>query len=322
MQIGVIGVNHKLADIALRDMIARACQRRFFLENPLQEGSYVLLSTCNRTELYFSAQNLVQAHQECLSILKAEVAEDFEQKLYTFFGFDCFFHLAKVTAGLDSALIAETEIQGQVKGAYVAGADLRALSKDLHYLFQKCLKIGKEMRSCYQFEKDLPDIRHALIGCATSYFEKLPPVLLIGASEINIKIASFLRQKGISVTFSNRSNRAIPEGFDLLEWCDLHTHWHTFDWVIAATKSPHYLLTEKPAERQKLLIDLAIPRNIDPRLESTQVRLLNIDQLHELVDKRRVRLEERVHHLNTHLVTLVLRQINSFQSKVSYCIIN
>src|SRR5262249_51645888 len=119
MRIGVVGINHKLADLKLRETLAKACQRRF---GPGQSthGShtFILLSTCNRTEVYFSSEDLAQSHSYFLSILNQEVDEDFDQKLYSYFGKDCFLHLSRVTSGLDSAIVAETEIQGQVKSAY------------------------------------------------------------------------------------------------------------------------------------------------------------------------------------------------------------
>ena len=88
MHIGVIGINHKLAPVALRETIAKACARRFALGNPLTDATFVLLSTCNRCELYFHAPSLSLGHEQILSILKEQIQEDFDQKLYTFFGYD------------------------------------------------------------------------------------------------------------------------------------------------------------------------------------------------------------------------------------------
>lgn len=328
MHIGVLGINHKLADVTLRETIAKACQRRFFLENPLDEGSFVLLSTCNRTELYISAEDLVAAHQTILSILKEEIAVDFEQKLYTFFGLDCFLHLARVTAGLDSAILAETEIQGQVRTAYAQSAVLRSLSKELHFTFQKCLKIGKEVRSGFKNLGNMPDLAHALLSSAQEFFgHMLPPVLFVGASEINLKIARFLKQRGVQgLAFSNRSESVfsyLAKEFNAacVPWNTLQTSWKSFDFVICATKCPHYVLHKTESCGPKLLVDLAVPRNIDPALQTQTVHVLNIDDLQQLLDTRERALMQKLDHAKEVIHTSVVRQIASFHAKKAHTLL-
>ena len=105
-----------------------------------------MLSTCHRTEIYFSALNLAEAHSEILQVLRREIALAFEHELYSYFGFDCFLHLGYVVSGLDSVIIAESEIQRQVKVAYEEVQWYYPLPSCLHFLFQKSLKIGKEKR--------------------------------------------------------------------------------------------------------------------------------------------------------------------------------
>lgn len=323
MQIGVIGVNHKLANVDLRETIAKACQRRFFLENPLEEGTFVLLSTCNRSELYFSAEDLVQAHQQILAILKEEIVQEFEQKLYTFFGFDCFIHLVKVTTGLDSAIIAETEIQGQVRLAYDAASSIRILCKELHFLFQKSLKVAKEIRSQHFLARTLPDLEDALFFYALDFFKQtLPSVLFIGVSSINLKIARFFKKRGYNdLTFCNRSEESSIQirqeiQCDVLPWSNLDK-WTNFEWVICATKSPNFILTEESPSpsKKRLLVDLAVPRNIDPSLESNTTTLLNIDHLQQLLDTRRLFLEQQVIQTEKSLLTMVANQIANFELK-------
>src|SRR5262249_9126270 len=138
MRVGVVGINHRLADLKLREMLAKACQRRF---GPAYytpgEHTFVLLSTCNRTEVYFSSEELASTHTNLLKILRNDVNQEFDQKLYSFFGYDCFLHLSRVASGLDSASVLETEIQGQVKAAYENATDCISLPGDVHFLFQK-----------------------------------------------------------------------------------------------------------------------------------------------------------------------------------------
>lgn len=330
MQIGVIGVNYKLANVGLREMIARACQRRFFLGNPLKEGTFVLLSTCNRSELYFSAVDMVQTHQHILAILKEEIEQEFEQKLYSFFGIDCFLHLARVTIGLDSAIIAETEIQGQVRLAYDAAMSLRTLCKELHFLFQKCLKIGKEIRSNHLPVEKLPGLEQALLFHTLDFFKhNVPPILFIGASGINIKIARFFKRRGYHhITFCNRSEESCFQisqeiGSHILQWHDLADNWTDFECVVCATKSPHYILTEaQDSPKKRLLIDLAVPRNIDPKLESEETTLLNIDQLQQSLDTRRLCLKQQVALTEKSLLVMVSNQITNFQLRCHKMAVN
>ncbi len=325
MHIGVVGINHKLAPLALREVIAKACARHFSLGNPLSDGTFVLLSTCNRSEIYFYSTSLSATHEQILAILKEEIGQDFEQKLYTFFGFDCFSHLAKVTAGLDSAIIAETEIQGQVKSAYEQALNYRLLSKDLHFLFQKCLKIAKEVRRTYLLSCQVPDLEHALFWHAKEYFGgTLPTPLFVGTSEINLKIARFFLAKGLNkIHLCNRTDasshyHASQMQIETIAWDTFKTSWQKFPWVICATKSPNYLLHSAKAPLAKsLLIDLAVPRNIDPALDSASCKVLNIDDLNVLLEKRKALLQQKVAEADYCLTNAVRRSLAIFRTKES-----
>ncbi len=325
MQIGVIGINHKLAPLELREAIAQACARRFGLGNPLRDGTFVLLSTCNRCELYFHAESPTYSHEQILSILKEEITSIFDQKLYTFFGYDCFLHLARVTSGLDSAIVAETEIQGQVKTAYEIAATLRPLSKDLHFLFQKALKIAKDVRREHLLSCHLPNLEHALFWQAKEYFDQtLPSPLFIGTSEINLKIARFLQQRGVeNIHFCNRTDAAgLRAAYELngksIPWKSLKTSWQEFDLIISATKCPHHILEEAPTHiRKTLLIDLAVPRNINPALASPTCKVCNIDDLNQLLETRKAHLVQKITHAECYVTTLVKRSLATFRTRSS-----
>lgn len=289
MHTAVIGVNHKVAEIPMREMIAKAFLKRFSHNTVLAEGShFVVLSTCNRAEIYFSSLDLATTHEEVLSILREEVSDDFEQKCYSFFGKDSLRHLARVTAGLDSAIIAETEIQGQVKQAYELAALERQLPTDLHFLFQKALKIGKEIRTKFLFRQEIQGIEQAVLAKVKDSFQKIkPPMLFIGASKINVKIARYLLLKGFSrIAFTNRSDRPLAPlktAFHTMSWQQFYKDWGHYDCIVAATKSPYYLIDKTlyaQAPRKRLLIDLAVPRNIDPAIDAD---IVNIDFLQDFL---------------------------------------
>lgn len=293
MRVGVIGLNHKLADISLRERLAQVCGRHFQFEIP--SISYLLLSTCNRTEIYYQGrEELAEAHSHILNILREALGTGFEHLLYSYFGIDCFFHLAKVTAGLDSAVIGETEIQGQVKSMYEEARSSRSLSPHLHYLFQKSLKIGKNVRSSISLCHHLPNLE-IVVG---EHIQRLigemdrSRFLLVGASEVNKKVLKRLIFLGATnLTICNRTtlhshNFSQKWGIKTLEWERL-AEWVHFDVVILGTKSPHPLIwAHQGCYQPVVLVDLSVPRNIDPEL-ARFTDLINIDQIDTEVAKAR-----------------------------------
>jgi glutamyl-tRNA reductase len=292
MRVGVVGINHKLADLKLRELLAKVCQRRFGAGKSTHgKHNFVLLSTCNRTEVYYCSEDLATTHSYLLAILRQEVEEDFDQKLYSYFGHDCFLHLCRVTAGLDSAIIAETEIQGQVKSAYENVLQYHSLPYELHFLFQKSMSIAKKVRSELPLKPGLPDIEHAILNAGIHLFQgsKEVSILFVGASEINQKILNFLKTKNWNnISICNRSSgnaKVIAEKYSVafLEWSEL-AKWYYYDWIIFGTKAPDHVITKSdlPNERlsQKLIIDLSVPRNVEPGLgRDPRIVLLNIDQI-------------------------------------------
>jgi glutamyl-tRNA reductase len=328
MRVGVVGINYKLGDLKLRESLAKVCQRRFgFLHS---SKSLVLLSTCNRTEVYFFAEDLAEAHSYLLNILKNELEEQeehFDQKLYSYFNTDCFLHLVRVTAGLDSAILAETEIQGQVKQAYESACMLGSLPYELHYLFQKALKIGKEFRTVYPLGRGVPDLEHAIFNIGETKLQnpQTAKVLFIGASDINQKILRYLKSKKVQqISLCNRSHEAAlaiarEHQVDLLGW-DQISEWSNFDWIILGTKCPEHLLTLQQVHQKnishKLVIDLSVPRNVEPRLaRDTRITLLNIDHINRILKVRK----KQIHHLlasaEEFLEATALRQANLFHEK-------
>lgn len=316
MRVGVVGINHKLADLKLREHLAKACQKWFGILQAMHDHRYfILLSTCNRTEIYFSSPDLAETHTYLLRILRLEVEEEFNHKLYSYFGVDCFSHLTRVTLGLDSAIIAETEIQGQVKLAYENTSDCHALPGDMHFLFQKSLGIAKKLRSELQLGRGMPNLEHAILQTGKHMFKKPEEtrLLFVGASKINQKILSFLKSKNFqNISLCNRSDDygqrlANEYGSKYLTWSQFN-RWAEYDWIIFGTKSPNYLISHEHIQHSsitpKLLMDLCVPRNVDPKIgKDKRMTLLNIDQINRLLKIRYRRMthlleqaEERVMH--------------------------
>lgn len=296
MRIGVIGINYKVAGLELREQLARACEIRFGKETSLARlFNCVFLSTCHRLEIYFSAENLAEAHIQILGCLRSEVEGDFEQKLYTYFGMDCFVHLAMVTAGLDSVIIGESEIQKQVKNAYEVAAGYYPLPKDVHYLFQKSLKIGKQIRSSGMLslkQNTLPQIIWQMIECVFGNFQKRN-ILFVGFSEINRRLMTYFQQKGIeSITLCTRQVSQEMREVLVVDWSAL-SRWKEYDVIICGTYHSNYLLSAEEIDRTtcvcqaKLIFDLSVPRTVDPALgQYPCITLFNMETLGHLMDRR------------------------------------
>ena len=331
MRVGVIGVNHKLADLKLRESFAKACQKRFSPSGYVNgDHPIVLLSTCNRAEVYFSSEILADSHCYLLNILREElqhISETFDQKLYSYFGLDCFQHLAQVAAGLDSAIIAETEIQGQVKSAYEISAGVAPLPQDLHFLFQKALKISKDVRSKLSLGRGMPDLEHAVLNSGASFFgePEQAKILFVGASDINEKIISFLKYKNFhDITICNRSGHRsndLSEKYQIkaLPW-NQFLQWGDYDWIIFGTKASDFLIKKKNLPKtmtgHKLIIDLCVPRNVEPQVGvDPRVTLLNIDQIDGLLQVRKQRMNQLVIEARELVVHAVRNQIDFFHER-------
>lgn len=328
MHIGVIGINHKIASLELRAALAQACLQRFSFGAAYLEGqACILLTTCNRTEIYFSSDNVAETHTFLLSLLRYDLRTEFDQKIYSYFGHDCLLHLCRVTAGLDSAIVAETEIQGQVKASYERAAAHISLPSALHYLFQKALQVGKQIRSSLSLGRGIPDLEHAIFQMGTQLFPVIDntKVLLIGASEVNIKILDFLKQKKLqNITLCNRSQHkcfklAKTYQLNILAWQHLNT-WHHYDWIILGTKAPHYLIwrTDLPENvgSHKLVIDLGMPPNVHPGLaDDWRITLRNIDQIHQTLCMRKQLISSAIIQAEKHVASCAQRYAERFTAK-------
>lgn len=301
VSIAVLGVNHKTAEIHLRERIVRGAQD--LNNNPFFPYPTVILSTCNRIEIYFSAEDLAEAHSHLLSYLRAGIDVPFEQALYSFFGIDCFFHLCRVAAGLDSAIFAESEIQRQVRVAY---ADAKRLPSSLHFVFQKALKISKEIRS-YQHAEGALTLYQALWRLTEWQNRK---ILIVGYSQINRGLIAFLQRKGMDVlTLVTRSSEPIRlEGVKVVDRSFL-AHWQAYDVIVCGAKSEEYLIQGKGRDNQ-VIFDLSVPRNVDPK---TEAKLYNIEQIHRWMQEQQT--SENAFHGESLIWQNVIRLTKIFRVK-------
>jgi glutamyl-tRNA reductase len=334
MHIGLIGVSYKSSDLELRERFVKASE--YLLLEEFRKSSeifLVLIATCNRTEIYFTAEDLTEAHSSILSELKRVSSFPFEDNLYSFFGERCFNHLAKVTAGIDSVIFGEAEIQRQVKEAYERACFLQVLPSCIHYLFQKSLKIGKEIRTLFALPKGQVSMESTIADLIRYFFgpHKELSILFIGYSEINRKIASFLSYKKLGkLSLVTRSEAAVngqKEEVLVLPWQELGC-WSSYDVVIAASQSEEFLVTpsqilERSSLRNRLVLDLGLPRNVDPALERHPlITLFNIEEMNEFIVQRQkgsLQEKERIIEVIEEAVSLQVRLYQNKTKKIMVC---
>ncbi len=279
MQMGIIGLNHKTAELKAREEIARAASALAGEKALFFPHATILLSTCNRTEIYFSADDLSVAHSDILALLRKTTPEPFEHRLYSYFGIDCFAHLVHVAAGLDSAIVGESDIQRQVRVAYESAP---WLPSHAHYMFQKALKVSKAIRTRFLAGRSAPTVHKAVWQMAERHLGDLrfANILLVGHSATNREMAAFLVKQGVErFTLTTRA----PEEVQLAGCtpCDRSAldHWQTYDLILSATQAEGYLISGVPAARH-VVFDFSVPRTVDPRLGERQgFSLYNIEEI-------------------------------------------
>lgn len=315
MQVGVLGINHKSAPLSLREQVAQVCDGYY-------QPDQVILSTCNRTEIYFSHTNLAEVQSQLFSQLKKRLNHSSEHAFYSFFGSECFYHLACVTAGLDSALLAESDIQRQVKLFYKQACHQVSLDPALHYLFQKSLKLSKDARSRFPLFHSAIHLEGMIYNLVDTLLCPHPVLLLIGNSDINRKIIHyFSRRKKGKITLVTRNLReaypfAMDYGVTLKSRDEISAASH-YDGIISATTTEEYLITSLPVQsRTRLIIDLSVPRSINPCFAyHPALTLFNMQQIGELSAKAHILRSGEIEQVKTFLESSSEAYTERFQRK-------
>ncbi len=310
-KIGVLGINYRSAPLHLREKIAQI---------EWDTSNKIILTTCHRTEIYFSHDDLAQIQSELFQDIKSKIPHSHEHAFYSYFGKECFFHLACVTAGLDSAILAESDIQRQVKIAYEKERVRQHLPSPLHFLFQKSLKLGKKLRSTFP----LFHTTFHLEGLIFKLAQKFPSdkLLFIGNSDINRKIIHYFWRKGQKnmTLLTHQLDKATPFALDyavsLKDYAEL-PNWHTYDVVISATTSEKHLITSVPKETQThLILDLSVPRTVDPSLRyHPELVLLNMEEIGHFFDHHHTLRMSEVESIKDFLQEAVDQAATRYESK-------
>ena len=312
-----IGVSHKTAPVEVRERLAlpepRVTEFLRDLRGAADVHEAVAVSTCNRTELYLVVGDPVEAESRTLAMLARQAGirpTGLATAIYSHHNCDAARHLYRVTSGLDSMIVGEAEVQGQVKRAYDTALKLETTGPLTNRLFKAALATGKRVRT----ETAIGERQLSLPGVAVALArEQLGEiagrkVVILGTGETGELAARALADSGTSTVFvaNRRRDRALSlarrYGGTTLSFDELPAALLEADIVVAATTSPHLLLeVDDIAEvmrdrggRPLLLIDLAVPRDIDGACAQLPgVTLADIDDLQAVADRnRRVRQAE------------------------------
>ncbi len=333
MELICLGLNHKTAPVEVRERFAvgntRLGDSSRDLITSIGVEEVVVISTCNRTEFYLAASSasegfqLLESHLTSKSQAHLDAAAHFYRKEKA----EAARHLCRVVSGLDSMMLGETEIFGQVKQAYQAALDAGATAGTLNRLFQKAFSIGKKVRTETTIQTGSTSVGNVAVDLAEKIFGHLKnsQVMIIGAGEMaRITAQSLVSRGATSIFVSNRSfDRALELASEMNGQAVRFDEWQPIleqvDIVIASTGAPHALLRpehiEKARRKRKyrplFLIDIAVPRDIDPSCaEIEEVYLYDIDTLEHIAnearDKRLQQIQECERIIETELAKLNL----------------
>lgn len=334
MSFFALGVNHQTASVELREQIAFNAER---LSTLLAEQRYheslkdlVVVSTCNRTEVYAMAEDA----ESLLKWLADANNIDVKQLIHHVYRYEnaqAITHLMRVASGLDSLMLGEPQILGQVKSALALSKEAQTVSPELNSVFEYAFYAAKRVRSETAVGSHAVSMGYAVAQLALQVFskpEKLT-VMVVAAGEMNSLVAKHLAEMGVAkIIICNRSRERADQlaqeiahrvEVEIIDFSALSENLYRADVVSSCTGSLHQVIAyadvksalKKRRYQQMLMVDLAVPRDIDPKVESLDgVYLYGVDDLQSVIDEnlaqRRqaaVEAEVMVNQLATQLIT-------------------
>ena len=304
MQLFALGLNHHTAPVSIREQVAFQPERLvqalgdLVRAKPVKEAA--IISTCNRTELYFATEE-PQYAADWFAEYHRMALHDLAPYLYTFPQRDAVRHVFRVASGLDSMVIGEPQILGQVKDAVRQAEQAGTLGTTLHKLFQRTFSVAKEVRSTTAIGANTVSMAAAAVHLSERIFERVSEqrVLFVGAGEmIELCAAHFGGEQPKKMTIANRTParaKALAERFsaDVLRLDQVAESLAAYDIVVSCTGSPLPIIGLGMVERAlkarrhrpMVMVDLAVPRDIEPEVAALgDVFLYTVDDLAKVVD--------------------------------------
>jgi glutamyl-tRNA reductase len=316
MQLSVVGVNHNTAPLAIREKVAVRTEKLddalLLLRSRMPYG--VIMSTCNRTEIYTVDTENHQADKAILDFMKAWADVPDESLLpYVYVSQDkaAAEHLFRVASGLESMIVGEFEVLGQVKRALEAATKEGMVNLPLRHLFQSAIRIGRSVRSETGISKNALSVSSVAVDLAAGIVGDLGKckMLVIGTGEAGRLVAKAARERGIShIVVAGRTQERAKALADQLGGIpisarDLREELPAIDLVVTCSGAPHPVLdvarVEETMEQRPgspmVIIDIAMPRNVPPEIAGIKgVFLYNIDALTEISNSNRQQREAEI----------------------------
>ncbi len=305
-EISIVGLSYKTASIAeLEKFQLPRKQAGKFLQIFASEigiEGVVFLSTCNRNEIYFTHTSSVDPKQYVLSFLNEILGKSTKGKeklFYQYSGRKAISHLFRVISGLDSLVLGEYQIQGQVKEAYSVACQAKTVDKILHKLFHSAFRCGKTIRNTTSIGKG----KLSVSGVATEIIlQKLTNdmnLLVVGVNENSLILTNELKKIEFSnFIFANRTlhkAQVLAEEFGgkAISLDEIEKYLPEIDIIFSSTSAPNCIITSesinnsfKKSKRLKLIIDLAIPRDIEAENLPDEVTYYDIQRIHDYLEKQ------------------------------------
>jgi len=313
-----IGINYATASVALREKLAIAPERQAAAvadllaslaaaQPPVSEA--LVLSTCNRTEIVVGGLQLESQVLEWLSNYCAVELAEFIEHVYTHRGRDALEHLIKVASGLDSMVLGEPQIFGQLKSAFAVAREASAIGGELGPVFQQVFAVAKRVRSGTAIGQNPVSVAYAAVALAQRLFSELAraQVLLVGAGATVELVAKHLQDAGTQqITVANRTldkahSLANTLGGKAMLLAELPERLNEFDIVISSTASQLPIIGKGMVEqamkarkhRPMFMVDIAVPRDIEAQVaQLPDAYLYSVDDLQDII-QHNVRLRER-----------------------------
>ena len=302
INIGVIGVNHNLAPINIRENVCFTDTQKieainYLLDKDIEE--IVILSTCNRSEIYIHATDIED---------KIKLVKDFYENFFDVKGIKNYLfhkkndsaieHLFKVASGLDSIVLGEDQILGQVKDAHSFSMQLGSSKKVFNKLFREAINVSKDIKNTTKISNQPLSISYIGVKFLKSKIGSLEnkKALVIGLGKMNKLTVKYLQEENLDTIYiSNRSHNKVVElenkfnNIVYITYEDRYKVMNDIDIVISATSSPHTIIKyDKISKIQKeiFMMDIALPRDIDPKIKKLDnIKLYDIDDLKYIHDK-------------------------------------
>jgi glutamyl-tRNA reductase len=335
MPLILVGLNHRTAPVDVRERLSisepRLGETTLELRGLDGVDGAAVLSTCNRVEVIVSTreEDVIATIVEWLASRASTVRTELEKHLYIVRHGDVVQHLFRVASGLDSMIVGEPQIGGQVRSSFAIAHELGTLDSLLTQLYENTMRVAKKVRTDTGIGEHAVSVPYAAVELAKKIFGDLRGlhVLLLGAGEMGELTAEHLHAQNVKQVFV--ANRSYERAVELARQFDgtavnfdaIEEQLAESDIVIASTAAPHYLVEpehvsralEARRNRNLFLIDLSVPRNINPAVGRVDgAYLYNVDDLQQVADANR----DRRHRKAAQAEQIVAREVDGFRKRL------